>query len=105
MMKNITLDMNKLFGSFCAEGKKAVSLLSSTIYPSIEDGYVVVFDFRNVRNMNSSFGNALFANLVRKYGSKVLEQMKIINTRENVKKEISSNINFGLKHIEQDCAA
>jgi hypothetical protein len=104
-MKSITLDMNKQFGSFCAEGKKAVLFLSSTIYPSIDDGYTVVFDFSNVRNMNSSFGNALFANLIHKYGDKVLEKMKIVNTRENVKKEIASNINLGLQHVEQDCAA
>lgn len=104
-MKHTTLDMNKQFGSFCAEGKKAVSYLSSTICPLIENGHAVVFDFANVRNMNSSFGNALFANLVRKYGSKVLGQIKIVNIRSNVKKEVASNINLGLHHIEQDCAA
>lgn len=103
-MKNIILDMNKQFGSFCAEGKKAVAFLSSTIYPSLEEGHIIVFDFNNVRNMNSSFGNALFANLVRKYGDAVLGKIKVINTRENVKKEIASNISFGLKHI-QECAA
>ena len=85
-------------GRFAGDPDVAISLLKNEVYPAIDKGHLIVFDFMDVRNMNSSFGNALFANLVCKYGEEVLEQIKIFNTRRNVEKEIKSAIFLGIKH-------
>ncbi len=104
-MKDIILNMKEEFGRFCAEGGKVLPFLYSKVFPIIDSGDRVIFDFSDVRNMNSSFGNALFANLVRKYGKQVLPHIKVINTRENVKREITSSVSFGLIKKEAGNAA
>jgi len=87
--------MQPRFGHFCGVGSRAVELLSSEVYPHLDGGGVVEFDFDAVRNMNSSFGNALFASLVRRYGDGIVTSVKIINARPNVRAEILSSLSLG----------
>lgn len=103
-MKHVDLSMNNVFGSSCTEGNKAVSYLRSTVYPLIEEGNFITFDFDNVRAVNSSFGNALFFNLIIRHGPSILLKIKIVNARGNVKKEIASNIDFAIKRTQEDCS-
>lgn len=90
-MNDIQIDVHNHFGGFCARGDAAVSLLKSSVYPNIGTDTKIVFDFEGVRNINSSFSNALFANLVRKFGDSVLDQVQIKNAKPNVRSEILSS--------------
>lgn len=57
----------------------------------------IIIDFDGVRCMNSSFSNALFANLAKRYSKSILSMLKFKNVRVNVKNEILSSLSFGLK--------
>lgn len=93
-----TVNMALTFGEFCAVGNQAASYLISDVYPVMDKGAVVVFDFEGVRNMNSSFSNAMFANIVRRYGVGAAAQLEIKNIRANVKTEVRSS--FSLAKLE-----
>ena len=93
--KTFKVAMQPRFGHFCGVGSQAVELLSSEVYPHLDDGGVIEFDFEAVRNMNSSFGNALFASLVRRYGDGVVTSVKITNARPNIRAEILSSLSLG----------
>ena len=90
-MNIVQIDMQSQFGAFCARGDAAVRLLKSSVYPNVGSDTMIVFDFVGVRNINSSFSNALFANLVRKYGEGVLDQVEVVNARPSIKQEIISS--------------
>ncbi len=93
--KMFKVAMQERFGHFCGAGSQAVELLRSEVYPHLDGGGVVEFDFNAVRNMNSSFGNALFANLVRRYGDDVVCSVKITNAKPNIRSEILSSLSLG----------
>lgn len=94
------------FGRFCADGGRAIDFLKNCVRPACDNNSSeIVFDLDGVRNMNSSFANALFANLVRVYGEGVLSRISIVNSRENVKKEVASSLNFGVLSLRKAVAA
>lgn len=84
------------FGEFCADGEIAKQFLKDNVLPLIDDNDLI-FDFSKVRNMNSSFVNALFANLVRSQGPGILEKICFSNYNELIKLLIVSALERGLK--------
>ena len=94
-MNNIKISDS--FGSFCAKGDKAILFLQQTVLPLIENKEKIVFDFKGVKNMNSSFANALFANLVMRCGQGVMEKISFINCRPNIKMLISAALEMGMR--------
>lgn len=84
-------------GDFCAEGRIGLDFLNNRIVPVLDSGESLILDFEGVRNMNSSFSNALFANLIRKYGTDIIKRIVFKNIRENVKKAVVSGLSFGLE--------
>ena len=87
-----SINMYSHFGSFCADGGRALSFLNHTITPMVDLDHKIILDFEGVRNMNASFSNALFGNLTRRYGKGFFDYISCVNLRENVKREISSGI-------------
>ncbi len=95
MNDTITLKMSEFFGEFCADGSEAVQFIRSSAIPVILAGNTLELDFLHVRNMNSSFSNALFGNLAREFGESLLKQLAILNARDTLKKEIASALKLG----------
>lgn len=54
-----------------------------------------------MRMWHHATSNAMFVNLIVKYGDRAMEKIKVFNTRRNVKKEIISSINFGVKKLDR----
>ena len=92
----ITFKMNEEFGSFLAVGDNAKEFLDSSVLPALASSQKVVLDFHGVNNMNSSFGIALFANLVKIEGRDVLDFIQITNASERLKAEVKSSFALGL---------
>lgn len=90
-----TICIKKHFGSLCANGDKALAFLENELIPLSDGGEEIIFDFVDVRNMNSSFSNALFANLVMKQGVSVMDRIKFKNCRENIKTLVKAALDFG----------
>ena len=52
-------------------------------------------DFAGVRNIGSSFCNAMLANLISQHGPSVLRKVRFANGRPNVRVMIESTLKFG----------
>lgn len=97
------INMQSYFGSFCADGGRALSFLNRTVSPMIDLDVQVILDFDGVRNMNTSFSNALFGNLGRRYGKDFFNYVSCINLRDNVRREIITGVKMG--SVNNDKAA
>ncbi len=96
-----TFDIAVQFDEFCANGERASEFQSTTIEPLISSGEEIVFDFIGVRNMNSSFCNALVANLIARHGKLLLDKMHFVNCNETVKIHLRSAFTIGLSRFEE----
>jgi hypothetical protein len=81
----LDLDIGAEFGGFCADGEAAARYRERHLDPYVGVAESIVLDFASVRNANTSFCNALIANLVILYGSEILQKLRFRNCRENVK--------------------
>jgi len=99
-MKRI-IRMSDQFGTFCASGKQALDFLRETVMPILSEGNEVIFDFQNIRQANSSFANALFANLVVRYGQDIVGKIKIRHCPPYVQTLISAGLEMGIKQSLQ----
>jgi hypothetical protein len=66
------------FGTFLADGEKAAAFRYARIDPFIHSHEQIILDFQGIRNINSSFANALIANLVSQ-SPEVLSKLHFIN--------------------------
>lgn len=88
------------FNDFCSDGQKSNEFLINTVLPEFEKNEKICFDFKGIRNMNSSFSNALFTNLIIKQKREVMKKITFANCQENIKILISTSINMGLKDLD-----
>lgn len=61
----LQVSMCATFGAFLAGGEEANAFRFTQIEPALAEGKQVIFDFEGVTNMNDSFANALFGNLIK----------------------------------------
>jgi len=92
-----TIQMSERFGSFCSDGEKAINFFRAEIKPCIDKQEPIEFDFNTVRGMNSSFSNALFANIAGVYGRPALSLITLRNCNSTIKVLISSAFTIGLQ--------
>lgn len=81
------------FGRFIGNGDDALLLLHE-LTPQLDSGENIVFDFLSCKNMNDSFSNALFTNMVRAFGISVLENVTFKHCNESIKTMINSSLNL-----------
>ncbi len=103
MTHHITLSED--FGSFCADGEAAARFRFERVDPYVEECEQIAFDFAGVRNMSSSFCNALFANLVSLHGPSILKKIRFHNCRANVQVMVESAIQLGMERCAEQNAA
>ena len=70
------IKLSEAFGTFCADGEKAAAYRYSHIDPFVDSHQEILMDFQGLRNMNSSFANALVANLVSQDPETAIDQME-----------------------------
>uniref|UniRef100_UPI004056E1F9 STAS-like domain-containing protein n=1 Tax=Candidatus Electrothrix sp. TaxID=2170559 RepID=UPI004056E1F9 len=97
-MKDV-IYIEKHFGKLCANGDKALVFLTEEVLPSVHQGKKLAFDFAGVRNMNSSFSNALFANLIIQEGVEVLDKVTFRNCNSNIEALVDAALNFGYSNM------
>lgn len=91
----IHIPVLKEFGSFCADGEVATSFRQHNVDPYLPDVDEIIFDFTGVRNMNSSFCNALIANIVRRDPATMLRKLRFLRCRANVRAVIELALDLG----------
>ena len=78
-----------------AENKDIARMLrKEKIVPALEKGNDIVLDFSGIEGATQSFVHALISELIREYGSDVLERMAFKNCNETVKKIIGIVVDY-----------
>ncbi len=87
------------FGRFCASGENAAAFRFTRIEPFLDSHDKIVLDFAGVHNVNSSFANALVANLISQHSEAVLKKVQFTNCNALVRVAIESAIALGLERL------
>ena len=98
---NLNFSVLDEFGSFCADGETAARFRFERIDPLVETADGINFDFAGVRNMSSSFCNAMLANLISQHGPSVLPKLRFANCRPNVRVLIEGAIDLGMSRCAE----
>jgi anti-anti-sigma regulatory factor len=87
-------------GDFLADGEKAAAFRFSRIDPFVHSHEKIVLDFQGVRNMNSSYANALIANLVSQ-SPEVLQKLHFTNCNARIRVLVETALALGAEHLRQ----
>jgi len=87
----------KLFnqvGNFAENKDLARDIRLKKIIPALKDNQEIVLDFEGVDSATQSFVHALISDLIRKYGSDVLDKIVFKSCNETIRKIISIVIEY-----------
>lgn len=90
----IRVDIGARAGSFAENKDIARDLRLREIIPALERNDPVVLDFVKVEATTQSFIHALISDLLRKFGSDVLDRIEFKSCNETVKKIISIVVDY-----------
>ena len=97
---NLQIQLSSEFGEFLADGEKAAAFRYRQIDPFIHSHEQLVLDFQGVRNMNSSFANALVANLVSQ-SPEVLPKLHFVNINPRIRVTIEAALALGTERLNE----
>ena len=101
-MSPYKINIKEFAGDFCGDGDKASLIKITKIDPLLNEGKNLMLDFTGVRSMNSSFSNALIANLIGQRGIDVLQHVSFHGCNEKVKVLIEIAVELGLKRNKEE---
>ena len=90
----IEIKMSEIVGNFAENKDLAREIRLNNIIPSLEKNEEVVIGFEMVDAATQSFMHALISDLIRKYGSEVLDKISFKNCNETIKKIISIVVDY-----------
>tara|TARA_Y100000310_G_C20022837_1_gene508206 strand:- start:82 stop:366 length:285 start_codon:yes stop_codon:yes gene_type:complete len=90
----ITIKLLDSVGSFAENKDLARDIRRDTIIPELNKDRVVVLDFKGIDSTTQSFVHALISDLIRKYGSDVLDKVHFKNCNEIVQKVIGIVVEY-----------
>jgi hypothetical protein len=85
----ITIKLFEKVGSFAENKDIAREIRRKEIMPALKKGQKVILDFNKITGANQSFIHALVSDLIRKYGSEVLNEISFKSCNEITKKVIT----------------
>jgi hypothetical protein len=91
-MNNIKL--LELVGSFAENKDVAQSLRKKEIIPALNNGESIILDFEGIDATTQSFIHALISDLIRIYGSEVLDKVSFKNCNQTVQKIIGMVVDY-----------
>ena len=91
-MKNLKLF--PIVGSFAENKDKARDIRIKEIIPILEKGQDLTLDFEKVDSITQSFAHALLSDLIRNYGTDVLDRISFANCNETVSKIIEIVVDY-----------
>jgi hypothetical protein len=93
----LELNLAKDFGTFLAEGALAAAYRLQRIEPFYHTYGEIVLDFTGVRNINSSFANALITPLIDQHGEAALGKIRFRGCNAIVRVMIEGALALGLE--------
>lgn len=84
----ITIKLRPIVGSFAENKDKAKEIRTKKINPVLKKGESVELDFYGVTSATQSFIHSLISQLIRQYGTDVLENIHFKNCNNTIQKII-----------------
>lgn len=97
---NLHIQLSDEFGNFLADGEKAAAFRYARIDPFVHSHEQIVLDFQGIRNMNSSFANALIANLISQ-SPEVFPKLHFTNCNPTIRVAIEAALALGVERLRQ----
>ena len=97
---NLELHLAKDFGTFLAEGAQAATYRLQKIEPFFHVYDAIILDFAGVRNINSSFANALISPLIAQYGKGALQKLRFRHCNAVVRILIEGALSLGTQQAD-----
>ncbi len=88
------IKIKKLTGSFAENKDSARSIRLTKIIPALEKKEIIILDFEGIDGATQSFIHALISDVIRRYGSDVLDRISFKNCNETVQKIISIVVDY-----------
>lgn len=98
---NHELHLAQKFGTFLAEGALAAEFRLREIEPFFHAYETITLDFGGVRNVNSSFANALIVPLIEAHGREALRRLRFQHCNPIVRLMIESALTLGLQKTRE----
>lgn len=95
------LKLAETFGTFLAEGALAAAVRLKEIEPYYHAYDEIVLDFAGVRNVNSSFANALIGPLLGQHGEAALQKLRFRHCNAVARVMVESALTLGLERAAQ----
>jgi hypothetical protein len=83
-----------LVGNFAENKDLARDIRIKTIIPALEKEEEVILDFKKIESATQSFVHALISDLIRKYGTEVLDKISFKNCSETIQKIITIVVDY-----------
>ncbi len=83
-----------LVGSFAENKDKAREIRLNQIIPALEKNQDIILDFEGIDSATQSFIHALISDLIRNYGSKVLDKISFKKCTDTVQKLINIVVDY-----------
>ena len=90
----IKIKLEQIVGSFAENKDKAKDIRVKKMNPELKKGGNVELDFEGVTSATQSFIHALISQLIRTYGTDVLDRIDFKNCNDTVKKIIEIVIDY-----------
>ncbi len=90
----IKIKLFKIVGEFAENKDFARDIRIQKIIPELDNGGEVILDFARVSGATQSFIHALISDLLRNYGSEVLDKISFKNCNEIVQKIIGIVVEY-----------
>jgi STAS-like domain of unknown function (DUF4325) len=98
---NRELSLAGEFGTFLAEGARAAEFRLREVEPYLHAYEAITLDFAGVRNVNSSFANALLVPLIEIHGMDALGRLHFRNCNPIVRVILEGAINLGVARARE----
>jgi hypothetical protein len=90
----IHIKLFDLVGNFAENKDIARDIRKGKIIPALKNNQEIILDFENIDSATQSFIHALISDLIRNYGSEVLEKISFKSCSETVQKIINLVIDY-----------
>ncbi len=94
----ITIKFFSRVGSFAENKDIAKEMRINEITPILSKNQEVILDFEDVESATQSFMHALISDLIRKYGSEVLDRISFKNCSDTLKRIIKIVVDYMQEH-------
>lgn len=90
----ITIHLLPIVGVFAEDKDLARSIRLSQIIPALNNGEDVILDFQGIDAATQSFVHALISDLIRNYGSRIIDNISFKSCNETVQKIIGIVVEY-----------